>query len=95
MNQPQHRLALPGGTTIHWYVIESVLGKGGFGITYLARDKNLDKAVAIKEFLPTEFATRDADLTVHPDSADNQGLFRWGLTRFISRSRETRAPPGF
>lgn len=87
MNQPQHRLALPGGTTIHWYVIESVLGKGGFGITYLARDKNLDKAVAIKEFLPTEFATRDADLTVHPDSADNQGLFRWGLTRFIDEAR--------
>lgn len=64
-----------------------MLGKGGFGITYLARDKNLDKAVAIKEFLPTEFATRDPDLTVHPDSAQNQELFRWGLTRFIEEAR--------
>ena len=36
------------GNTIHWYEIESVLGKGGFGITYLAKDKNLDKAVAIR-----------------------------------------------
>ncbi|RLU02363.1 MAG: hypothetical protein D9N11_09620 [Ketobacter sp.] len=86
MNQ-QHRLALPTGNTIHWYEIESVLGKGGFGITYLARDKNLDKAVAIKEFLPTEFATRDPDYTVHPDSAQNEELFRWGLTRFIEEAR--------
>ena len=87
MKQSQHRLALPSGSTIHWYVIESVLGKGGFGITYLARDKNLDKLVAIKEFLPTEFATRDSDLTVHPDSSQNDELFRWGLTRFIEEAR--------
>ena len=86
MNQ-QHRLALPKGNTIHWYEIESVLGKGGFGITYLAHDKNLDKAVAIKEFLPSEFATRDPDYTVHPDSAQNEELFRWGLTRFIEEAR--------
>lgn len=64
-----------------------MLGKGGFGITYLAHDKNLDKAVAIKEFLPSEFATRDPDYTVHPDSAQNEELFRWGLTRFIEEAR--------
>lgn len=87
MNYSQHRLALPPDTPLHWYVISSVLGKGGFGITYLARDSNLDKPVAIKEFLPTQFATRDADKTVHPDSAEHDDLYRWGLTRFVEEAR--------
>ena len=64
-----------------------MLGKGGFGITYLARDSNLDRPVAIKEFLPTQFATRDADHTVHPDSAEHDDLYRWGLTRFVEEAR--------
>ena len=34
------------------YRIEQVLGAGGFGITYLACDTNLDKNVALKEYLP-------------------------------------------
>ena len=39
--------ALPAGHRLHWYVIEQVLGQGGFGITYLAHDPNLDRRVAI------------------------------------------------
>jgi len=42
-------------------VIERVLGQGGFGITYLARDTNLDQPVALKEYLPVEVATRRPD----------------------------------
>lgn len=87
MNQAQHRLALPEGTELHWYRIRGVLGKGGFGITYLAQDTNLDRPAAIKEFLPTEFATRDADHSVHPDSAQHEELYRWGLNRFIEEAR--------
>ena len=87
MNQPQHRLALPEGTAIHWYRIVSVLGKGGFGITYLAQDINLNKAVAIKEFLPTEFATRDSDYSVHPDCPEHESVYQWGLSRFIEEAR--------
>ena len=37
-----------------------MLGQGGFGITYLAHDTNLNKHVAIKEFLPV--AARGTDL---------------------------------
>lgn len=41
------------------YRIEKVLGQGGFGITYLATDLNLQRSVAIKEFFPKDFCERD------------------------------------
>ena len=47
------------GTTIHGrYLVGRVLGSGGFGITYIGYDMTLAKRVAIKEYLPIEFATR-------------------------------------
>lgn len=47
--------ALPGGTALQQgqYVIGSVLGEGGFGITYRGQHRHLGQAVAIKEFFPT------------------------------------------
>ena len=47
------------GTILHGkYAIGAVLGEGGFGITYIGRDTNLDMRVAIKEFYPFGFASR-------------------------------------
>ena len=43
------------------YRIEKVLGQGGFGITYLATDVNLDRQVAIKEFFPKDYCDRNGD----------------------------------
>ncbi|MFT5447560.1 MAG: serine/threonine protein kinase [Gammaproteobacteria bacterium] len=78
---------LPPTYRIHWYEVESVLGRGGFGITYLARDTNLNHLVAIKEFLPTELAVRTSDQTVHPLSDEYNDVFKWGLTRFIEEAQ--------
>ncbi len=77
--QPQYRM--------HWYTIERVLGQGGFGITYLARDTNLDQLVAIKEYLPVEVATRRPDSTVRSRSDGQRERYRWGLDRFIQEAR--------
>lgn len=41
------------------YEIKKVLGRGGFGITYEALDRNLHRSVAIKEFFPHHCAYRD------------------------------------
>lgn len=52
--------ALPLGTYLRddkAYVIESVLGQGGFGITYKAKDQ-LSRPVAVKEFFPGSFCRR-------------------------------------
>lgn len=83
----EHRNALQSGYRLHWYVIKEVLGQGGFGITYLAQDTNLDHAVAIKEYLPVEMAVRAGDAGVHPVSGEHGEPFRWGLDRFISEAQ--------
>jgi serine/threonine protein kinase len=82
-----HRNALAPGYRIHWYTLDSVLGQGGFGITYLARDTNLAQRVAIKEYLPLELAVREPDCSVHANSTDHEELYRWGLERFVSEGR--------
>jgi len=82
-----HGNALPHGYRLHWYRIESVLGQGGFGITYLAHDTNLNKPVAIKEYLPVELAVRETDFTVRPFTEDRRDQYTWGLHRFIEEAR--------
>lgn len=70
-----------------WYRVEKILGQGGFGITYLAHDKNLDQDVAVKEYLPVELSVRDQDSSVHPVSGKHGEQYKWGLERFISEAR--------
>lgn len=74
--------ALSPGYEILWYTIDSVLGQGGFGITYLAHDRNLNRAVAIKEYLPTTFAYRREDYSVKPITGGHEDNFLWGLGSF-------------
>ena len=87
MTDPAYPDALPALSRLHWYVLERVLGQGGFGITYLAKDTNLDQRVAIKEYLPVEGATRLPDGTVRWRTDEQRDRYRWGLERFIQEAR--------
>ncbi len=89
MNQgPDDRLdALPAGTELHGYVIESVLGHGGFGIVYQARHSELDTVVAIKEYIPAELSVRIND-SVAPRSESCAEVFDEGLKRFLDEARQ-------
>ena len=80
-------MALQAGFELHWYRVESVLGQGAFGITYLAHDVNLDRQVAIKEYLPSQFAVRNNDRSVSPTTDEYKEDFEWGLKRFISEAK--------
>ena len=62
------RGALPAGARLRGYEILAVLGHGGFGVTYRARDTALGRDVAIKEYLPTAVAIREDGTTVLPRS---------------------------
>lgn len=81
------RNSLRAGHQLHWYQIEKVLGQGGFGITYLAYDTNLDQHVAIKEYLPMELAVREGDFSVYPASQAQDSRYQWGLDRFLTEAR--------
>ena len=64
-----------------------VLGHGGFGLTYLGWNLSLDIPVAIKEYLPSDLAVREADLSVAPKSSSDAADFQWGLDRFVEEAR--------
>ena len=82
-----HASALPVGYKIDEYLIGRLLGHGGFGLTYLAQDTNLNSLVAIKEFLPQEFALRGTHSEVIPKSEFDADSYRWGLDRFKEEAR--------
>ncbi|MBF0439457.1 MAG: SUMF1/EgtB/PvdO family nonheme iron enzyme [Magnetococcales bacterium] len=87
MNSDAFNSALPPGTKLLWFEIIRVLGKGGFGITYLGRDIKQNQEVAIKEYLPTAFASRRADNEVFPNSPEDKKTFEWGLDSFLKEAQ--------
>ncbi len=87
MDPDKHQNALNQNDRLHWYEIKSILGQGGFGITYIARDTNLNHDVAIKEYLPVEFSTRNVSGQVLPVSEEHAEIFEWGKSRFLEEAR--------
>jgi serine/threonine protein kinase len=64
---------LPAGTLLlERYRIDLLLGRGGFGITYRARDTRLHRDVAIKELFPPAAVRRGAAVVVA--DADRPGF---------------------
>lgn len=83
-----HRNALPAGYRLGDYQIKQLLGDGGFGITYLALDVQLNTLVALKEYLPNELAVRKNDsYSVQPKSPKDTENFIWGLERFVKEAQ--------
>ena len=81
------RGTLPAGTRLRNYELISVLGHGGFGITYYAKDTTLGREVAIKEYLPTSLALREDGTMVVPRSTQLAEDFIWGRERFLEEAR--------
>ncbi|PCJ26896.1 MAG: hypothetical protein COA96_04510 [SAR86 cluster bacterium] len=82
-----HPNALPSGFHIQEYELVRTLGSGGFAITYLAFDNNMDRGSAIKEYLPRNLSKRELDNTVVANSIEAQEEFDWGLERFLEEAR--------
>ena len=82
---PESALHLAPGTRLHnQYVVGRVLGQGGFGVTYLGWDLQLERKVAIKEYLPQALASREpGSSTVAPITGPLRESFDYGLQSFL------------
>lgn len=71
------------------YRIGPVLGEGGYGITYIGYDCLLQIRVAIKEYFPTEWCTRDAggSLSVTVRSGISSVYFSKGVQNSLTEAR--------
>jgi len=81
------------------YLVGRVLGEGGFGITYIGWDLNLEIKVAIKEYYPVGFVTREitASTSVQPFTGTQGDFFLKGRERFVDEARSLakfRSLPG-
>lgn len=85
--QPHH---LPPGTVLkERYLVGRVLGEGGFGITYIGCDLQLEMKLAIKEYFPVNKVSRNAsqDLTVTRYAGTTSEDFNQDLDRFLKEAR--------
>ncbi len=83
------RILSPGTILNGKYLIGQVIGEGGFGITYKGMDLNLKLKVAIKEYFPAVFATRDVnsgDQSIHIISGNATQHFQTGLEDFAKEA---------
>lgn len=78
---------LPPGTKIDQYTVGRVLGRGGFGITYLVRDEGLEKDFALKEFFPEDLVRREGTSVRFSNRPNSESDYRWGLRKFYDEAR--------
>ena len=72
------------------YLVGKSIGEGGFGITYIGMDLNLEMRVAIKEYYPNGCAIRDTSgnsCTVQSYSGEAQTFFETGREKFINEAK--------
>ena len=82
----------PGAILVFRYIVGKVLGYGSFGVTYLGWDCLLEKKIAIKEYLPNEFATRaegTSEVTVFDGEKAQQ--FTMGKDKFSDEAKKLAA----
>ena len=79
-------LALPSGSVLKGgqFVVDSVLGRGGFGLTYQGIQQSLHRPVAIKELFP-DGSVRQGTTVMVPD--DRQSEFHQGRGRILEEAR--------
>jgi serine/threonine protein kinase len=79
--------ALPTGTRLAEFEITGLIGIGGFGIVYQVYDHSLQRTVALKEYMPSALAMRDAQSHVALSSPRHREAFQAGLRSFVNEAR--------
>lgn len=69
------------------YLVGTVIGAGGFGVTYKAWDNTLDSIIALKEYYPDGVASRTDGINVSVFSSEEAGSYNRGKERFLKEAR--------
>ena len=78
----------PGSILGGRYIVGKVLGQGGFGITYSAREYKTKRLVAIKEYFPETLAVRAQNATtVSYYAGDRENAYNYGKECFLSEAQ--------
>ncbi len=83
---------LAAGTILNdKYMLGNVIREGGFGITYIALDTIINTKIAIKEYFPSDYATRDTTLGDSNDlvvlTGDSKQKFKKGMQKFADEAK--------
>ena len=86
-NIPHH--LTPGTILENKYLVGNSIGEGGFGITYIGYDLNLDLKIAIKEFYPSGYANRNNTVSnkVTLNYQNNSEYFKKGRDSFLREAK--------
>lgn len=69
------------------YLIGKVLGVGGFGTTYIGFDKNTNKKVAIKEYMPRSLVYRvPGEKEIKTKSNNSKETYYYGLEKYVQEA---------
>ena len=80
-------LLTPGYLLHNRYTIQSNIGQGGFGITYLAFDQKLDQEVCIKELFISGYNTRGINFTIQT-LGSSEFSFEAFVQRFVQEAKQ-------
>ncbi len=88
-NEPEEFL-VKGHMLKDRYEVMKVLGNGGFGVTYACQDTTLNLKVAVKEYYPDGFVTRDCKKSpevTYTASSSAKPYIEKGMRRFLDEAR--------
>lgn len=80
---------IPGTSLRDRYIVGTVIGEGGFGITYVGYDKLFNRKVAIKEFYMTGYVSRTNTYSMQlvTTSGDKEEIFKSNLEKFLKEGQ--------
>lgn len=85
--KPEANVIPPPSVLYGRYLLGLPLGKGGFGVTYIAYDLKIGGICAIKEYLPETVSFRkDSDQQVSVSESKLED-YRYGMGRFLEEAR--------
>ncbi|MDQ6618120.1 MAG: serine/threonine protein kinase [Pseudomonadota bacterium] len=83
----ERSLTLPVGTRVGEFEVVGVIGEGNFGIVYVVQDHQLQRRLAVKEYVPATLVIRAADCTLEARSPMAGATFRAGLHSFLDEAK--------